>query len=252
VTTVAIANDGGSAGKTTTAVSLGALLAREGHSVRIIDMDPQHNASTWLGYDDVQGPTTGDVLLRRATIDQAAQPVGIPGLQVVPTNRDLAGDAVELGRNLGGEQRLRQALEVATPVDVTLIDCPGALSILTVAALVAADSVVTVANPTVKEISGIPSLVRTIEEVAASYNGKLKLRGIVPTQVPPPTAGALYSEAQDYLRATFEDLVTPPIRRTVRVAEAYANQMPLPEFTNDPVADDHRAVLAFLQDRGVL
>ncbi|MBU2698908.1 ParA family protein [Pimelobacter sp. 30-1] len=254
MTTIATANAGGSAGKTTTVVATAALLARAGHEVKVIDLDGQHNCSTILGYDQPTTPTIGDVLQGRATLDQATVPTGIPGLSLVPSTRELDAEALQLSGAIGGEQRLRQALEAsATPADVTLIDCPGSIGILTIAALVAADAVITVATPSIKEISGIPPLQQTVLEVATAYNPKLQLAAVIPTVVPSASRGAAYAQALDLLRETFGDMVSPPVRQAVAVVEAYSHQMPVTEYApQEGVSADYRDVLGFLQDRGVL
>ncbi len=246
------ANQAGSAGKTTTAVTIAGLLAEAGHDVLLIDSDAQANATTWLGVNQPE-ITLGDVLLRRVPLKDAIVPTATPGLRLVPANDRLDGDAVELSRVLGGEQRLRVALETIPPADVTIIDCPGALSILTIAALVASDAVVTVAQPTVKELAGLPKLEATVEEVRSAYNPKLRLAAVVPCIVPPATSGALYSEALTLLRDTYGDLVTPPVRRSVRIPEAYSQQTPLNVHApREPVTDDYRAVLKHLAGAGVM
>lgn len=253
MSTISIANQAGSAGKTTTAVTLAALLAGNGLEVLLIDLDAQANASFWLGVADPEGPTSGDVLVRRVPLAEAIVATAVPGLRLVPSTPALDSDAVELGRALGGEQRLRLALESCAPPDVTLIDCPGSLSILTVAALVAGDAVVTVAQPTVKELAGLPRLEATVEDVRAAYNPKLTLAAVIPCIVPPPSSGSLYSEALVLLRDSYGDQVTPPIRRSVRIPEAYSRQVPLTAHApREPVTEDYRTVLAHLTSRGTL
>ncbi len=251
MTTTTFANQAGSAGKTTSAVTIAALLAEQGHDVLLIDSDAQANATTWLGVTST-GAGLGDVLLRRASLAETIVQTSIPGLRLVPANRRLNADAVELSRALAGEQRLRLALEDLRPADVTLIDCPGSLSILTVAALVASDAVVTVAQPTIKELAGLPDMEATVEEIRA-YNPKLRLAAVVPCIVPPATSGTTYTEALALLRENYGDLVTPPVRRSVRIPEAYAHQTPLGiHAPREAVTEDYRAVLAHLSGVGVL
>lgn len=252
MSTLAVANQAGSAGKTTTVINVGALLAEAGKRVRIVDLDGQANATYALGRS---GParTTGDVLLRRSTLDAATVTTDVDRLTLVPTTNSLDDDAVELGRTLAGEQRLRLALEAAEPVDVTIIDCPGALSVLTVAALVAADAVITCTQPTVKELEGIPKLEGTIADVAAAYNPTLRLGAIVPCIVPPAGAGALYAEAMQLLHETHNGTVTPSVRRSVRIPEAYSQQQPLSVHApHEPVTEDYRQVVAALSERGLV
>lgn len=250
---LALANQAGSAGKTTSAVTLAALLAEAGHSVLLVDSDAQANASSWLGVDDPTH-TLGDVLLRRVGAEDAIVDTDVPNLRLLPADARLDGDVVELARVLGGEQRLRIALESLTvPADVTIIDCPGALSVLTINALVAADAVVTVAQPSIKELAGLPKLESTIEDVRGAYNPKLRLGAVIPCIVPSANSGAAYVEALDLLRETYGDLVTHPVRRVVRVPEAYAHQRPLNlHAPTDKVTDDYRQVVKYLQTNGLV
>jgi chromosome partitioning protein len=252
MSTLSIANQAGSAGKSTTAVTLAALLAELGYSVRLIDLDAQSNASYHLGISQ-PALTSGDVLLNRATLAEAEIQTSVPGLTLVPASPQLDNDAVELARTLGGEQRLRLALEAANVVDVTIIDCPGALSVLTIAALVASDFAITVTQPTIKELEGIPKMEQTIADVSGAYNPKLRLGAIVPCIVPPATAGGLYGEAMQLLTDNYGELITPGARRSVRVPEAYSHQTPLTiHAPREPITDDYRAIAKALQDKGLL
>lgn len=249
---VAIANQAGSAGKTTTAVTLAALLAETGRTVRLVDLDAQANASHWLTADQIE-LTIGDVLLRGTSLDKATTSTALAGLDLVPATASLDDAAVQLGRTTGGEQRLRLALESSAAYDVTLIDCPGSLGVLTVAAFVAAGrDVVTVTTPTLKELAGIPKVADTITDVADAYNPKLRLAAIVPCAVPAPAAGAMYAEAMQLVTDTYPDLTTPAARRSVRVPEAYAQQRVLHQ--HDPhggVTQDYRTILDDLTKRGL-
>lgn len=252
MSTTTFANQAGSAGKTTSAVTIAALLAEAGHDVLLIDSDAQANATTWLGVND-PALTLGDVLLRRATLAEAVVSTAVPGLRLVPASDRLDGDAVELQRALGGDQRLRAALQSMPPADATIIDCPGSLSILTVAALVASDCVVSVAQPTIKELAGLPKMEATVEEVRDAYNAKLRLGAVIPCIVPPASSGAAYGEALTLLRDTYGDLVTPSVRRSVRIPESYAQQTPLNVHApREAVTEDYRAVLAYLSTAGIL
>lgn len=252
---VPIANEAGSAGKTTTAVTLGAELAADGLRVVVIDLDTQANASHWLGGAQAGRPTIADVLMRRAPLADALLPTALSSLHLVAAEKETLGAAsVELGRVTAGEQRLRLALNVDQVADVVLVDCPGSLSVLTIAALVASTGpLVTVTQPTVKEQAGIASLERTVEDVAAGYNPALALGAIVPCIVPPANAGLIYGEALALLREVYDDLVTPAVRRSARVAEAYARQLPLPVHApREGVTEDYRAVRRDLGEKKVL
>ncbi|GAB7192796.1 ParA family protein [Kineococcus sp. NUM-3379] len=249
---VTIANAAGSAGKTTTVVTLAALLAEAGHRVLVMDADPQANATSALGLNDPK-VTLGDVLLRRADLADAIAETAVPGLHLVPSSGRLDADAVDLSHVTGGEQRLRLALNQGPSYDVVLIDCPGAVSILTIAALVASTAAVTVAQPTIKEIVGLPRMEATVEEVRDAYNPTLSLSAVVPCIVPAASAGAAYGEAVDLIRSEWGDLVTPTVRRSVRVIEAYARSVPLSIHAPlEGVTEDYRSVLKHLTAAGVL
>lgn len=252
---VAIANAAGSAGKSTTTVAIAALLARQGRRVLVVDGDAQATATGWLGVTVAAGqPTTGDVLLRRVSLHEATVATPVDGVSVVPAARRLDGDSLQLTSVRAGEQRLRLALEADPPAaDVVLVDCPGSVSIVTVAAMVAADAVVTVTQPTLKELQGLPELEATIAEVAEAYRPGLRLAAVVPCIVPAATAGRLYVEAMQLLTESYPGLVTAPVRRSARVPESYAASTPVPLFApREPVTGDYQAVVADLCSRGVL
>lgn len=257
-----IGNEAGSAGKTTSAVELAANLARIGKKVLVVDADSQHNASHLLGVAEPKF-TVGDVMLRRAEITDAIIESNTPGVWILPSAESLKNDSLELHRlPVGADQRLRQPLEqIAVEYDQVLVDCPGSLGMLTIAALVAtrghtADGpayVIGVTQPQVKEIEGIPRLLKTIDDIADAYNPQLQLGCIIPCLVPPRTQGAIYQEALELLDSSYGELVTPAIRRSVTVPEAYFARQPLLAYA--PSADvtaDYRKTFEYLIEQGVL
>lgn len=256
-----IANEAGSAGKTTTTVTLAALLAQQGRSVVVVDLDAQANATSGLGVDDADVTlASGDVLLRRCAWSEALVATEVEGVQLIPANRGLSADVRDLDKVIAREHRLKVALRDAT-ADVVLVDCPGAVSVLTMAALVAARNddgpvawALTVTTPTAKELEGIPRFEDTLAElVETGISPDLQLGAIVPCMVPGQGAGALYRQAMEQLREAYGDLVTPAVRRSVRAAEAFSHRLPLPVFAaSAAVTQDYRAVLAHLVQRGVL
>jgi chromosome partitioning protein len=134
-----------------------------------------------------------------------------------------------------------------------LIDCPGSANVLSVVALAAADRALVVAQPTLKELEGLPALEQTIAKVASLYNTALKLSAVIPRIVPPSSSGRLYADGLTQLRALYRELVTSPIRRSVRVPEAYSGRLPLPTFAPlKPASYDYQIVLEELLSRGVL
>ncbi|WP_278260447.1 AAA family ATPase [Nocardioides convexus] len=210
VSVLTIANQAGSSGKTTTAVNLAALLAREGNSVRLIDLDGQANTTYWLGIalEEVTA-SSGDILLRQATIAQAALPTGVPGLEVVPATRETrqsgyragarararaAAAARDRGRTSGGHHDHRLPWRAQHP------DRRRARGLRRGAHRRQPDS---------EGDRRHPPLEQTIVDVADAYNPKLALRGIVPTNVPPASAGALYVQALEMLSNAYGETRHP-------------------------------------------
>ncbi len=254
MSTHAVVNDSGSAGKTTTAVSLAALLAERGKDTLLIDNDPQGNATLFAGAEAVAGKTMAEVLLGERSLEEVIVPSAVKHLSVAPAMRSLNGAVVALTRDFGGEQRIRVALEALTQhYDAVIIDCPGSASVLTVAGLVAADTVLAVAQPTLKELEGLPALEETITKIAGLYNPGLVLSAVIPCIVPPASAGALYADGLAQMRELYGDLVTPPVRRSVRVPEAYSRRVPLTVYAPlEPTSFDYQTVLEDLFARGVM
>jgi len=253
-TILAVATDAGGTGKSTTAVTLAALLAEQGKQVLLIDTDAQGTATEWLGITkDTCDLTISEVLKRKCTLDEATVDTNTPNLRLVPANVRMHECAAELPGVRGGEARLRRALRDGGDADVVIIDCPGSLSIVTTAALVAADNVLTVSLPTRKELSAIPSLESAVMDVVEDYQPGLTFAGIVPCQVPPDNQGQIYRDALQLMRQVYADLVAPPVRRAAKVAEAQGQSTPLPAHAPRAKAtEDYRTVLQWLQDRGVL
>lgn len=249
--TIAIANAAGSAGKSTTTVTLAALLAREGQRVLVIDGDAQATATFWLGVD-TPAYTVGDVLHRRCKLADAITTTNTAGVSLLPATAAVDSDVIQLTSTRGGEQRMRLALAEAKNYDLALVDCPGSINAVTLSALVAADSVITVTAPTLKEMGGIPQIEEIIADLAEAYNSSLALRAIIPCSVP-RNAGKGYDDMMALLTESYAQLVTPSIRRTVRVMESHGNRSPLPAHApNDGVTHDYEQALAWLNERGVL
>lgn len=250
-TVVAVANAAGSAGKSTTVVTLAALLGEKGRRVLVVDGDAQATATSWLGVSEPDR-TVGDVLHRECSLAEATVATQTNGVSLVPADRRLDAQMVALATAPGKEVRLQRAL-AEVDADVVLIDCPGAIGTMTVSAMTASSSVLTVTQPTLKEINGIPELIEVVDEVIEYFRPALRLAGIVPCIVPPASGGRLYTEAQDLLHETWPDLVTPPVRRTIRVPESFAAHEPLPAYAaRDQVTADYRVVLDWLTERGVV
>jgi chromosome partitioning protein len=219
---IAIANQKGGVGKSTTAVSLGAALAEDGYQVLVLDLDPQGNASTGMGLrHETRDVTVYDVLATEAGIDQAIVKTSVEGLHAVPSTIDLAGAEIELVSQFSREMRLRRALDPIRegPYDFILMDCPPSLGLLTVNALAAAEELIVPIQCEYYALEGLGQLLRNVKLVQQNVNPGLQLTGIVLTMFDPRTklAEQVVEEVRRYFGDRVYDSVIP---RTVRLSEA--------------------------------
>ena len=216
---IAVSNQKGGVGKTTTSVNVAASLAEAGKSVLLVDLDPQGNATSGLGFDvHTLEKSTYDVLVNGLSLAEVVQETALKNLYLLPTDQNLAGAEVELVTVLAREQRLKQALEVAT-YDYIIIDCPPALSLLTINALTAATEVLIPVQAEYYALEGLGQLLQTIQSVKATTNPRLEILGVVLTMYDKRTS--LSEQVAAELKQHFgEKLFATVIPRNVRLAEA--------------------------------
>jgi chromosome partitioning protein len=225
---LAITNQKGGVGKTTTTVNLAASLAVAGQRVLLVDLDPQGNATMGSGVDKrALRASVYQVLLGQADIVSVRVPSAGGGYDVLPANRELAGAEVEMVELPHRETRLKTALEAVTPeYQFVLIDCPPALNLLTVNALCAADAVMIPMQCEYYALEGLSDLVNTMRKVRTNLNPRLQIEGLLRTMFDP--RNTLAQQVSDQLQQHFGDKVyRTVIPRNIRLAEAPSHGLPV-------------------------
>ena len=224
---IAVLNQKGGVGKTTTTINLAAYWAKMGKRVLIVDADPQGNATSGLGLDKAVPQTTYQLMLGQTTLSKVAQETGVAGVSVAPANNDLATIETELAQTTGRERRLADALQSAA-YDVVLIDCPPALGLITINALVAADSLLIPVQAEYYALEGLGQLLEVFRRVKQSVNTHIRLLGIVVTMYDSRTS--LGDQVVEQLQKHFGEFVfETKIPRNVRLAEAPSHGKPISE-----------------------
>jgi chromosome partitioning protein len=223
---LAIANQKGGVGKTTTAINLGTALAAIGERVLIVDLDPQGNASTGLGIDRrSRHRSTYDVLTGEATLREAMLPTAVPRLDIAPSTLDLSGLELEIGQARDRAFRLRSAIAPlngapgTTDYTYVLVDCPPSLNLLTVNAMAAANAILVPLQCEFFALEGLSQLLKTVEQVKTNLNPELTIHGIVLTMYDSRNklSGQVVADVRQFMGRKVYDTMIP---RNVRVSEA--------------------------------
>ncbi|SFS19776.1 ParA family protein [Yoonia litorea] len=246
-TIIAIANQKGGVGKTTTTINLGAALAELGKRVLLVDLDPQGNASTGLGIEyDMRDATTYDLLSGEISLADAALTTSVDRLEIVPATTDLSSADIELGDNANRSFLLREVLRKsgggAEDYHYILIDCPPSLNILTVNAMVAADSIIVPLQSEFFALEGLSQLILTVRDVRQSANPDLRIEGIALTMY--DARNNLSLQVEDDARENMGDMVFKTvIPRNVRLSEAPSFAVPVLNYdTNSKGSAAYRAL----------
>jgi len=247
---ISITNQKGGVGKTTTAINLGAALAEEGYNVLLVDLDPQGNASTGLGIAaEDREYTTYDLILDDTPVEKVIRRTSVEGLLIAPSTTDLSSADIEMmsieKRSFLLHDALRQPAIDGYELDFVLIDCPPSLSLLTINAMVASDSVLIPLQSEFFALEGLSQLMRTVREVRQSANPDLRIEGVLLTMYDARNnlSQQVETDARGTLGALVYDTVVP---RNVRLSEAPSYAMPVLSY--DPTSKGAMAYRALAQE----
>lgn len=249
---IAVANQKGGVGKTTTAINLSSCLAAKEQKVLAIDMDPQGNMSSGLGIDkDNVDYTVYDLLIGEATIEQVLHKEAIENLDVIPANIDLSGAEIELLDTENKEYILRdEVLKIRSNYDYVIIDCPPSLSMLTINSMTTADTVLVPIQCEYYALEGLSQLIKTIELVKERLNENLEMEGVVFTMYDARTNLSLQvvESVKSNLNQTIYKTIIP---RNVRLAEAPSHGMSINHYSSRSTgAESYRMLAAEVISRG--
>jgi chromosome partitioning protein len=239
---IAVANQKGGVGKTTTAINLGADLASHGVACLLVDLDPQANATAGLGLTNRDGATVYDVLIDEMPLSEVILSTVQEGLDLAPSGPDLAGAEVELVPAMAREQRLRRALDaVLGQYEAVIVDCPPSLGLLTLNALNAADEVLVPVQCEYLALEGLGQLTGTLEAVRRNLNPRLHLGGLLLTMYDSRTklCQQVAAEVRGHFQATFKTVIP----RSVRLSEAPSHGLPINQYA--PASTAAKAYAAF-------
>jgi chromosome partitioning protein len=225
---IAVANQKGGVGKTTTNINLSACLAEAGRHVLMVDIDPQGNTTSGIGMEKSKiKKTIYDVLVNDVPIREAVYPTKVPGLDLIPSNIDLVGAEIELVSAVGREQILKHALRPFAPgYDFIFIDCPPSLGLLTLNALTAADKLLVPIQCEFYALEGLSQLINTVKLVKKHLNPPLEMEGVVMTMFDPRTnlSQQVVGEVKKFFKNKVYETLIP---RNVRLGEAPSFGLPI-------------------------
>lgn len=241
--TIAIMNQKGGTAKTATTVNLAAALAEIGKKILLVDLDPQANASSWLGVKDAEG-TFYEAFTNKGNLEAIVVDTNVVGISLIPSSSWMVAVERALFTEEGSELILKTLLQRLPQNiwDFLLIDCPPTLGFLSISALVASQEVLVPVQPHVMPLEGLAHLIETIDHIKTRLNPSLRLGGIVPSLVDLRTN--LNKEVIQSLKERFPDLVfNSMVRSNIRIAEAYSFSQPITTYDpTGPGAQDYRSV----------